>query len=618
MDNQKIRNVAIIAHVDHGKTTLIDAFIKQTSNFRENQEEMQMTQIMDFNDLEREKGITIQAKNTSVTYKGYKINIIDTPGHADFGGEVERTLNMADGCVLLVDAQEGVMPQTRFVLKKALELGLKPILVINKIDKKLADCQRTLNKTQDLFLSLANNTDQLDFPVLYAIGRDGKVFLKIPDCDRSELENLEGDTTPLLDAIIENIPSPDGDPTAPLRMQVSSIDHDDHLGQYLIGKIISGSMKENDQVIIVSKESDVVKKGVVKQIFTKEILSYVKQPQASAGEIVAITGMEGISIGDTICDPEHPDPLDKILISPPSLKIKFEANTSPFLGKEGKFPNLKQLQARLIQESKSNVSLVIEKNDDGTYYVSGRGELHLAILIERMRREGYEFQLRKPEVIIKEIDGVKMEPVEELYLEFPEEYYSVVSQELNYRKATLADITQEDQVCRIYYTITARELIGLRRTLLTTTKGNLVINNTFIKYQPVAKEVEKKRHGRLVSTETGKALAYALNTIQDRGELLIEPNTSVYEGMVIGINKYENDIYVNPLKAREKSNVRKATAVVTDIILKQPIQLTLEYALVLLSDDEILEVTPKSLRLRKIFLNKTQEFDALRRMKKEK
>ncbi len=613
MDKSKIRNVAIIAHVDHGKTTLIDAFIRQCHSFRENQEEMQMTQILDFNDLEREKGITIQAKNTSIIYKDYKINIIDTPGHADFGGEVERTLNMAEGCVLLVDAQEGVMPQTRFVLKKAMELNLKIILLINKIDKKLADPKKTYEKTQDLFLNLAKNEFQLDFPVLYAIGRTGKIFNTLPT---GSFESLEADTTPLLDKILEFIPAPSGEKDNPFKMQISSLDYNEHLGQYVIGRISEGKVKIGDTVIAVNPDSDEKVKGQIKQIFTKDVLSYVPQKEASVGEIVALSGLDNSKIGDTLCDPEHPDPLPKIVISPPSLKIRFEANTSPFLGKEGKYPNLKQLQARLEYEAKTNVSLTINKNDDGTYYVSGRGELHLAILIEKMRREGYEFQLRNPEVIVKEIDGVKMEPVEELYIEFPEQYYSVVSQEINNRKGSLIGIEQENGICKTYYRITAKNLIGLRRVLLTETKGSAVLNNTFLEYSKLTPERETIRNGRLVSTETGKALAYAINTIQDRGEMLIEPATDVYEGMVLGINKYESDIYVNPLKAREKSNVRKATAVVTDIILKTPIQMTLEYAIVLLAEDEILEVTPKSLRLRKIYLNKTEEYNALRRKKK--
>ncbi len=611
MKKELIRNVAIIAHVDHGKTTLIDAFIKQCHNFRENQEEMKLTQILDFNDLEREKGITIQAKNTSLIYKDHKINIIDTPGHADFGGEVERTLNMAEGCILLVDAQEGVMPQTRFVLKKALELNLKPIVLINKIDKKLANINKTLNKTQDLFLELATDSAQLEFKTYYAIGREGKVFSEMPQ-DLNEA----GDTRPLLDAIISEIPAPKGDDNAPFQMQISSLDYNEHQGQYIIGKITSGSVSLGQKLASANPDGEIKAKGYVKQIYIKDVLSYKSIESASVGEIIAIGGFEDVSIGDTLCDPENIASLPSIKISPPSLKIKFEANTSPFLGKEGQFPNLKQLQARLEQESKTNVSLTIERSNDGSYYVSGRGELHLAILIEKMRREGYEFQLRKPEVIVKNINGVDNEPIEELYLEFPEEYFAEVSQEVNERKAQLIDIVKDENIYKVFYKITARNLVGLRRILLTSTKGNLIMNNSFLEYQPISEIEERPQKGRLVSTETGKALAYALNTIQDRGDLLIEPSTDVYEGMIIGLNKYDSDINVNPLKAREKSNVRKATGVVTDILLNTPIQLNLEYALVLLRDDEILEVTPKSLRLRKVFLNKLEEYNALKRKKK--
>lgn len=609
--NDKIRNIAIIAHVDHGKTTLIDAFLKQSNTFRENQEEMQQEQILDFNELERERGITISAKNISLPYKGHLINIIDTPGHADFGGEVERTLSMADGAVLLVDAQEGVMPQTRFVLKRALELGLKIIVLVNKIDKKLADPESTMKKVQDLFLNLVTDMSQLEFPVFYAIGRDGKVFAELPKEKGDDLSNVPGDTTPLLDKVIEYIPSPSGDINEPFQMQVSSLDYDPHNGRFLIGRILHGKIALGDSIKAVHPdEPDKVISGKVKLLQVRKGLEYAQVNEVGVGDIVAIAGTDEVRIGSTLYSQVKVDILPDIKISPPSLKMKFEANTSPFLGKEGKFPNLKQLQARLEYEKMINISLKIDKNSDGSYYVSGRGELHLGILVETLRREGYEFQLRKPEVIITVVDGKKMEPEEELYVEVPEEYFSAVSQIVNTRKGSLVNVENANGQSKMTFHILARNLIGLRRQLATATKGNLVISNTFHQLVPQGGEGIEERNGRLISSATGTALAYALNAIQERGELIIKPTDEVYEGMVIGINKYENDIPVNPMKAREKSNVRQSTATVTDIALKTPIQLTLEYAIGILADDEILEVTPLNLRIRKKFLNKTEEYEA--------
>lgn len=615
----KIRNIAIIAHVDHGKTTLIDAFIKQAHIYRDNQEEMQQEQILDSNDQERERGITISAKNIALEYKGHRINIIDTPGHADFGGEVERTLNMADGCVLVVDAQEGVMPQTKFVLKKAFELGLKPIVLVNKIDKRLANAPAAISKVQDLFLNLATDDSQLDFKVFYSIARDGKVFAELPVERDDDLKDVPGDTTPLLDEVIANVPAPKGDENGDFQMQVSSLDFDPHYGRYLVGKIVRGVVNVNDSVIAVNADDPTKKmRGKVKMISLKNGLVYEQSPSASVGEIVALAGLDDVGIGDTVCISSNPEALPTIQISPPSLKIKFEANTSPFLGREGDYANLKQLQSRLDHEQQVNVSLKIEKEADGSYYVSGRGELHLAVLIESLRREGYEFQVRKPEVIVTVVDGVKMEPQEEVYIEVPEEYFSAVSQEINQRKGELVTIEQSGGTTRMTYLLRTQNLIGLKRILLTATKGNLVISNSFdslVKLQPPSLN---DPNGRLVSTATGKALAYALNMIQERGRLLIEPATEVYEGMVIGLNKYEGDIAVNPMKAREKSNVRMSSAQVTDIALKSPLQLTLEYAIEMIREDEILEVTPLNLRVRKKFLNKQQEFEANKRRRKEK
>jgi len=618
----KIRNIAIIAHVDHGKTTLVDAFIRQSHTFRDNAEEMAQDRILDSNDLERERGITISAKNISLPYKEHKINIIDTPGHADFGGEVERTLNMADGCILVVDAQEGVMPQTKFVLKKAFELGLKPIVVINKVDKKLADVKRTYNKIQDLFLNLATEDNQLEFKTFYAVARDGKVWAENQGIEPEEYVNVEGTVEPLLDAVLELVPAPEGDIDAPFVMQVSSLEFDPHYGRSAVGRIHSGTIKKTSSIIALNDgDADYKVNAKIKGLFLKDGLVNATVDEAGVGEIVAIAGLDGVAIGDTICDANYdkgnPTTLPVLEISPPSLKIKFEANTSPFLGKESKYPNLKQLQARLDKEAEANVSLKIEHNGDGSYYVSGRGELHLGILIETMRREGYEFQLSKPEVIYKKIDGKKNEPMEEVYIEVPEEYYSTVLQELNTRGADLEDIQNENGVSRMTYFVRTKSLLGLRRVLLTSTKGNLVMNTTFAKYVPFVEDTREERHGRLISNATGKALAYALNNIQERGELLIGPSVEVYEGMVIGLNKYDSDILVNPLKAREKSNVRMSRAEITLVSLKTPLQMTLEYAIGMVTDDEILEITPLNIRLRKRFLNKQDEYNAKKRKSKK-
>lgn len=596
----KIRNIAIIAHVDHGKTTLVDAFLKQTNVFRDNQEEMQQEMILDFNTLEREKGITIKAKNVSVEYNDYIINIIDTPGHADFGGEVERTLNMAEGCLLIVDAKEGPMPQTRFVLKKALELGLKPIVIINKIDKEGSNIPKCLDKIQDLFLSLAKTEDQLDFPVFYAIGRDGKVWSQIP----SDI-NETADIKPLLDKIVEVIPAARGDIDAPFQMQITSVDFDAHVGRFLIGKINNGTVKKGDNVVIAYKEDDEVKieaRGQIKKLMVKQGMDYVEIDSASVGNIIAIAGIDSKKIGATVCNPENINPLQNIKISDPSVRIKIETSTSPFLGQEGEFVTAKQLQARLEKESENNISLSIEKVGDGSFYVTGRGDLQLSILIEELRREGFEFQVRRPEVVTKEINGVIHEPLEELFIEVPEEYGGSVLNIVNSRKGELMEMTTDDGQTSMNFKILTANLLGLRNILLTETKGNLIMNNYLIDYVPLTTREEFFRRGVLISLDTGIATAYALNTIQERGELLIEPATKVYEGMIIGINKYEQDMEVNPTKERAKSGVRRNQAEITQIQLKSIKPVTLEFALQFLGKDEILEVTPKNLRLRKQYL----------------
>lgn len=605
IDPAKIRNIAIIAHVDHGKTTLVDAFMKQNHLFRENQAEMQQEMILDSNDLEREKGITIFAKNIAVRYGEYKINIIDTPGHADFGGEVERTLNMADGCILLVDAQEGPKPQTKFVLKKALELGLKPMVVINKIDKKFAEPAKVINKLNDLFLNLATDLDQLEFPIFYAIGREGKVFTELPEGDLTVPNSIPGSMKPLLDAIVDYFPAPKSETDKPSQMLITSLEFDAHLGRYLIGKVNRGKIKVNDSMVVVDPESEKAR-GKIKKILVREGLNFVEVDQAEAGELVAIVGIESTAIGATLCDASTPDPLPVIKLSPPSVRIKFEANSSPLVGKDGKYVTAKILQQRLDREKETNISLQITKGDDGSYYVAGRGELQLSILIETLRREGYEFQVRKPEVVLIEENGVKMEPVEELVIDTSEEYSQAVASVLSTRRAELLNIETDNNQVQYTYKILTRYLLGLRNVLLTNTKGNVVINNYLLGYEPVSKQPDMFRRGALVATDPGVAVAYALNMVQFRGELFIEPGEEVYEGMIVGINKYEQDMDVNVTKEKHKSGVRVNQHQKTSIILNAITQVTLDFALLFLGKDEILEVTPNHLRLRKQYLTKTE------------
>lgn len=616
IDITKLRNIAIIAHVDHGKTTLVDAFLKQSHLFRDNQMEMSQEQILDTGELEREKGITIRAKNVAIRYKDYKINIIDTPGHADFGGEVERTLNMADGCLLIVDAQEGPMPQTEFVLKKAMELGLKTIVVINKIDKKFANVPKVENKLHDLFLKLATKVEQLDFPVMYAVAREGKVFETMPAGDLTQANATEGNLQLLLQEIVEFFPCPSGDINKPLQIQISSLDHDNHLGRYLIGRIFEGTVKLNDSVVIINGPEVGAKKetGRIKKLMVKEGLDFVEVDSAQAGDIVGITGIDSSAIGGTICHIGEEFPMPQIKISPPAVKIKFEANSSPLVGKEGKFVTATQLAQRLETEKINNISLKISNADGGGYYVSGRGELQLSILIETLRREGYEFQVRKPQVIIQEIDGVKCEPLEVLMIDTQEEYIGTVTDALNKRNAELVNIENENGQARMTYKILTRNLFGLRSQLLTSTKGNAVLNSYIDTYVPYKKQDDLYRKGVLISSESGVAIGYSMNTVQERGDLFISPGDQVYEGMIVGINKFDQDMDMNVIKARQKSAVRIKHDEITQTVLKPPIQLTLEFALVFLAKDEILEVTPKNLRLRKAFLTKNERIWSQRKV----
>lgn len=604
MQKDKIRNIAIIAHVDHGKTTLVDAFLKQSNIFRDNQEEMHQQMILDTGDLEREKGITIKAKNISVDYNGYRINIVDTPGHADFGGEVERTLNMAEGCLLIVDAQEGPMPQTRFVLKKALELNLKPIVVINKIDKPASNISRTISRIQDLFLNLATADDQLDFPIFYAIGRDGKVWSEVPT-DTAAPATIK----PLLDKVIEHIPAPKGDENGSFQMQISTLDFDPHTGRYLIGKIKRGTVRAGDTVTVVLPDGENVKvdaKGKLKKIMVKQGLQFTEVESASVGEIVALIGIDSRSIGATVCAPDKLEALPVIKISDPSVRIKIEANTSPFLGKEGEFVTAKLLQQRLEKEAELNISLNIEKNDEGSFYVSGRGDLQLSILLEELRREGFELQVRRPEVIIKVIDGVEHEPLEELFIDVPEEYAGTVLNVVNTRKGDLVSMESDNGQTYLTFKILTANLLGLRNILISETRGNLVMNNYILEFVPVTPKEEFFRRGAIISADTGVTAEYSLNTIQERGELLVGGSVKVYEGMIIGINKFEQDMEVNPTKERAKSGVRRNTMEITNVQLRPLKQLTLEFALAFLAKDEILEVTPLNLRLRKQYLTKTE------------
>lgn len=605
---EKIRNIAIIAHVDHGKTTLVDAIMKQSHLFRDNQDEMNQEQILDSNALEREKGITILAKNISVRYKDHKINVIDTPGHADFGGEVERTLSMADGCLLLVDAQEGVMPQTKVVLKRALELGLKPMVLVNKIDKKLADIKNTINEVHNLFLDLATRDDQLDFPLFYGISREGKVFKELPDVDYTIPGATTGDVTPVLDTIIEYVPAPKGDLNAPFQMQISALDFDAHTGRYLMGRINRGAVKLNDPVVLVESDEPDAKQiqGRVKKLFIKEGMKYEEVNEAGVGDIVAILGIDSTAIGGTICALNNVEALPSLKISPPSVSIKFEANTSPLVGQEGKFVTASLLQKRLQNEAEVNTSLEIRDAGGSAYIVSGRGELQLSILIETLRREGFEFQVRKPEVIIREIDGVLMEPMDSLYIEVPDQYISAVTQEVSGRKGELVDMRSINGITKFEYKCLTRNIFGLRNFLITETKGNVVFSSVFAEYVKKQEAANIYRKGVIVSSDTGDVRAYALNMIQDRGQLFVKPSDKVYEGMIIGINKYDDDLEVNPCKERHKTSVRMNQAEVTQISLNQPFPLTLEFALSFLKEDEILEVTPMNLRLRKQYLSKVE------------
>jgi GTP-binding protein len=600
---KKIRNIAVIAHVDHGKTTLVDFMLKQFHAFRANEAEMNQTTILDSNPLERERGITILAKNTAINYKDYKINIIDTPGHADFSGEVERTLNMADGALLIIDALEGPMPQTKFVLKKALGMGLKVIVIINKIDKKLADIEDSFEKTNDLFLELATDPDQLDFPVLYAIGREGKAAVKMEDVQKSMTLDA------IMQTIVDYVPAPTVE-KGPFRMIATALDFDTHKGKHVIGKIRSGSLEKGQPVVLINAKNEKIQSRI-ENIFINRGLKKEEVERVMAGEIVDITGVDNVTIGDTITDPSNPVALPRISIEEPTIKIALFANTSPFAGKDGKFSNSRQVYERLVKELETNISMRLAVLED-KFVVSGRGELHLSVLIETMRREGYEFQVEKPEVITKTVDGVEMEPVEDLIVDVPDEFQGVVSRELGERRGQMTNMNADGRgSTRFEYRIPSKNLLGLRNILLTNTKGTAVINTMFDKYEPLTPPLPKIRNGVLIASEPGVALTFGLENAQGRGITFIEPGTPVYEGMIIGLNTRGDDIEINVAKGKHLTNMRASSSDI-QIALTPPLKMSLEQYLDFLEDDELLEVTPKNLRLRKKHLSKLDRVRAAR------
>ncbi len=592
--NNNLRNVAIIAHVDHGKTTLVDAMLKQSHIFRANEQVAE--RVMDSNTLERERGITILSKNTAIMYKGIKINIVDTPGHADFGGEVERVLNMVDGVLLLVDASEGPMPQTKYVLRKALEQGLKPIVVINKIDRPDQRIDDVYDEVLELFMELGADDDQLDFPVVYAIARDGIAKLELDD----ESDSLE----PLMDLLIKEIPAPQGDIEGPLQMMVTTLDSDEYVGRVAIGRIARGKATEGQNVIVISGDGET--KERIGKLFIYEGLKRVEVPEASVGEIIAVTGLNSASIGHTVADAENPEALPSINIDEPTLSMTFGVNTSPFAGREGQFVTSRHLRDRLYKEIETNVSLRVEETDSpDTFKVSGRGELHLSILIETMRREGYELQIGKPEVIYKEINGQLCEPIENLTIEVPQEFMGTVMESLGTRKAELSNMTELKGYLRLEFTIPARGLIGFRSEFLTNTKGNGIMNHVFRGYTPYKGDIPGRSRGSLVAFEQGETTPYGIYTLQDRGTMFISPNQMVYEGMIIGENTRDLDMDVNPCKKKNVSNMRSSSSDEA-IRLTPPRILSLEQALEFINKDEMVEVTPESIRLRKTILDKAQ------------
>ena len=595
---ENLRNIAIIAHVDHGKTTIVDSMLKQAGIYRENEQIVE--QVMDSNDLERERGITILAKNTAISYKNYRINVVDTPGHADFGGEVERVLKMVDGVLLVVDAYDGPMPQTRFVLRKALEMGLKPIVCINKIDRPDERAIEVVDMVLELFIELGADDDQIDFPIIYTSGKVG-----IATNDLQEyIDGKELNFCPLLDAIVDNIPCPEGDTEGPLQLLVSNIDSDPYIGRIAIGRIERGSIKQNQPVVVCTYDDNTTKNARIVKLLRFQGLGRQEVQEASVGEIVCVAGIPEINIGDTICAQDCPDPMPFVDIDEPTIAMTFSVNDSPFAGQDGKFVTSRHLRDRLFKEMETNVSMRLEETDTTeAFVVKGRGELHLSILIETMRREGYEFQVSRPQVILKEVDGVLCEPVEMLLIDVPEDFVGAVIEKLGARKAEMVNMfPPEKGYTRLEFKVPSRGILGYRTEFLTDTKGNGIMNSVISGFEPFAGEIETRSHGVLVAFESGEAMTYGLYNAQERGQLFIGAGTPVYEGMIVGINPKNEDITVNVCKKKHVTNMRAAGS--DDALrLTPPLNYSLEQCLEFVGDDELCEVTPKNIRLRKKILS---------------
>ena len=593
IEDKKLRNIAIIAHVDHGKTTLVDCMLQQSGAFRENQVVQKC--VLDSNDLEKERGITILSKNISINYKDYKINVVDTPGHADFGGEVERVLGMVDGALLIVDAAEGPMPQTRFVLSKALELGIKIIVVINKIDRTGAEPLTALDKVFDLFTELTDREDLIDFPFIFASSLLG---FAIKDLD----DNKDG-IAPLLDCILENIKTPIGDETKPLQFQATTLDYNEYVGRIVIGRIVNGNVKSQEQVCVV-KADGTTERGKITKLYGFKDLGRVEIEEASAGDIVGIAGFSEMQIGETLCNLDNICPLPLIHVDEPTLQMNFSVNNSPFSGTEGKFVTSRQLRKRLYLELEKNVSLRVEDTENtDVFRVSGRGELHLGILIETMRREGYEFQVSKPEVIFKTVKGVQHEPYENLLVDVPEEYVGSCIDKLSSRKAEMQEMSVSMGRTNLRFLIPARGLIGFRSEFIRMTRGDGIMYHTFDQYKPYAGDISRQRNGSIISFEEGEAIPYALAQFEDRGVFFVTPKTKVYRGMIIGECNRMQDVAVNICKTKKLTNMRSSNADVM-VTLQAPKIMSLEESLEYLADDELLEITPENIRIRKADLNK--------------
>ncbi len=603
MIRENLRNVAIIAHVDHGKTTLVDALLKQSHIFRDNEKVAE--RVMDSNDLERERGITILSKNTAVMHNDVKINIVDTPGHADFGGEVERVLNMVDGVLLLVDSFEGPMPQTKYVLRKALEQGLKPIVVINKIDRPDQRVHEVEDEVLELFMELEADDDQLDFPVVYASARDGIA--------KASMEDDSTDMTALFDVLIKEIPAPEGDIDGPLQFMVTTLDYDDFVGKIAVGRIVRGRMKPNQQVVLMNGES--TRKGKIGRVYTYNGLNRVETDEAGMGDIIAFVGIDDINIGETVADAENPEALPTISIDEPTLSMMFSVNNSPFAGREGDYVTSRHLRDRLFKEVETNVSMRVEETDSpDSFKVSGRGELHLAVLIETMRREGYELQVGKPRVIFKDINGQKCEPLEHLTIDVPQEFMGAVMENLGVRKAELINMVELAGYLRMEFVVPARGLIGFRAQFLTATKGNGIMNHVFHGYAPYKGDIPGRTRGALVAFEDGETTPYGLNSVQDRGTLFLGANVPVYTGQVIGENARENDMDVNPNKKKHVTNMRSSSSDEA-VRLTPPRIFSLEQALEWINDDELVEVTPENIRMRKAILDRSARAKAAKAAK---